>query len=262
MNGFRAVRRALTTVLLLLCGAMLLAGCERAAHGEKGKGLLRVGVRSNVEDFSFQNQKTGRYYGLEIDVARALAERLGYDGVEYVPVNHQNREDVLVSGEADCVIACFTITEERRKRLDFSEPYYTDSLWVLVEDSSMIRTVRGLRGCTIAVLKASNTQALATKAFDDTGLFTGENAVRFASMNSYDEMSFSLETGVVDAMIMDGSIAWGYYEDDRSRVEVDIAELPYGVATLKGSPLSGPIDEAVREMIAEGLTEALAEKWL
>lgn len=262
MNGSKTGRQMLKAVLALLCCALVLGGCSHFERKEKSKGQLRVGVRSDVMDFAYRNQKTGRFYGLEIDLARELARRLGYDGVTYVTVTQQNREDVLLSGEADCIIACFTVTGERRKRLDFSEPYYTDSLWLLVEDSSMIRTVRGLRGCTIGVLKTSNAQALATKVLDGTGLFTGEYAVRFASMDTYDEMSFALETGVVDAMLLDGSIAWGYYDDDRSKVDISIGEQPYAVATLKGSPLSGPIDEAVRELIAEGYTEALAEKWL
>lgn len=262
MNGSKTGRSMLTALLALLCCVLLLSGCDRFGRKEKSKGMLRAGVRTDVMDFAYRNQKTGRFYGLEIDLARELADRLGYEGVTYVPVTQQNREDVLLSGEADCIIACFTVTDDRRKRLDFSEPYYTDSLWLLVEDSSMIRTVRGLRGCTIGVLKTSNAQALATKAFDDTGLFTGEYAVRFAPMDTYDEMSFALETGAVDAVLLDGSIAWGYFDDDRSRVDISIGEQPYAVATLKGSPLSGPIDEAVRELIAEGFTEALTEKWL
>lgn len=263
MNGSKTGRSMLTALLALLCCVLLLlSGCDRFGRKEKSKGMLRAGVRTDVMDFAYRNQKTGRFYGLEIDLARELADRLGYEGVTYVPVTQQNREDVLLSGEADCIIACFTVTDDRRKRLDFSEPYYTDSLWLLVEDSSMIRTVRGLRGCTIGVLKTSNAQALATKAFDDTGLFTGEYAVRFAPMDTYDEMSFVLETGAVDAVLLDGSIAWGYFDDDRSRVDISIGEQPYAVATLKGSPLSGPIDEAVRELIAEGFTEALTEKWL
>lgn len=247
---------------LLLCGAALLGGCEALGKREETKGLLRVGVRSDVADFAYRNAKTGRYYGFEIDIAKELASRLGYEGVQFVPVSPQTREEVLASGEADCVIACFTVTEERKKRLDFSEPYYMDSLRIVVENSSLIRTVRGLRGCSIAVLKVSNAQAQAIKAFDDTGLFTGENAVRFALMDTYDEMSNALETGVVDAMCMDGSIAWEYLDDDRSYVDMKIGEQPYAVATLKGSPLSTPIDEAMRAMLGEGLVDALTEEWL
>ena len=247
---------------LLLCSMALLGGCGMLGEKEESKGLLRVGVRSDVADFSFRNAKTGRYYGLEVDLAAELAARLGYDGAQFVPVSPQTRESVLEAGEADCVIACFSVTQDRLSRLDFSEPYYTDSLMILVENSSMIRTVRGLRGCSVAVLKASNVQAQATMAFEETGLFTGENAVRFAPMDTYDEMSSALETGAVDAMCMDGCIAWGYADDDRSFVDMKIGEQPYAVATLRGSPLSAPIDEAVRALLDEGFIDALAEKWL
>ena len=260
MNRRRLALCALAA--LLLCGMALLGGCAALGKKEESTGPLRVGVRSDVEDFSYRNVKTGRYYGLEIDLAAELATRLGFDGVEFVPVSPQTRESMLEAGEADCVIACFSVTQERLSRLDFSEPYYTDSLQIMVEKSSMIRTVRGLRGCSIAVLRTSNVQAQATMAFEETGLFTGENAIRFALMDTYDEMSSALETGVVDAMCLDGSIAWGYLEDDRSFVDMKIGEQPYAVATLKGSPLSAPIDEAMRAMLDEGLVDALTEEWL
>lgn len=255
-------RNAVHLAVLLLCALMLLGGCATVSGRQESKGPLRVGLRPDILDFSYRNEKTGRYYGLEIDLARELARRLGCEDIEVVPVTSQTREDVLVSGEADCVIACFSVTEERKKRLDFSTPYYTDSLRVMVENSSMIRTVRGLRGCTIAVLRTANAQALATLAFEETGLFTGEYAVRFAPMDTYDEMSSALESGLVDAMCMDGSIAWGYYEDDRSYVDMKIGAEPYAVATMKGSALSAPIDEAVCALLDEGFMDELVEKWL
>ena len=260
MNGRRLGRYAL--IALLLCGMTLLGGCEAPGKKADSKGMLRVGVRSDVKDFSCRNDKTGRYYGLEIDLATELASRLGYDGAEFVPVSPQTRESVLEAGDADCVIACFSVTEDRLTRLDFSEPYYTDCLQILVENSTMIRTVRGLRGCTIAVLKASNAQALASMAFEETGLFAGENAVSFVPMDTYDEMSSALETGAVDAMCLDGSIAWGYADDSRSFVDMRIGEQPYAVATVRGSSLSAPIDGAVRALLDEGFMEALIEKWL
>ena len=81
-------------------------------------------------------------------------------------------------------------------------------------------------------------------------------------MDTYDEMSSALETGAVDAVCLDGSIARGYIDDDRSFVDLKMSEQPYAVATLKGSPLSAPIDEAVRALLDEGFMDELVEKWL
>lgn len=260
MNSRRICLLALCAALLYLTA--LLAGREAPGKKEEAKGLLRVGVREDVEGFSCRNAKTGRYYGLEVDLAKALAERLGYDGAAFVSVNPQTREQLLESGEVDCVIACFSVNAERRERLDFSEPYYTDELKILVENSSQMHTVRALRGCTIAVLQASDVQQEAERAFAQTGLFDGENGVRFVAMQTYDEMSAALDAGDVDALCLDGCIAWGYYDDDRSFVNMEISEQVYGVATRKGSPLSAPIDEAMRALLNEGLMDRLTDKWL
>ena len=68
----------LLTAVLLSC-ALALAGCAGGAGGDKagasGEGTLRVGVRSDVVGFGYLNENTGKYYGLEIDIAEELARR-------------------------------------------------------------------------------------------------------------------------------------------------------------------------------------------
>ena len=51
-----------------------------------------------------------RYYGLEIDLAAELAQRIGCDGVEYITVTPDTRKDMLLNGEVDVVIACLLYT--------------------------------------------------------------------------------------------------------------------------------------------------------
>ena len=73
-----------------------------------------------------------------------IAEHLGVD-VEFTTVTAATRGELLDSGDIDCVLATFTITEERRKSWDFSTPYYTDYVSVLAEDSSGIKELADLR---------------------------------------------------------------------------------------------------------------------
>ena len=91
---------------------------------------------------------------MEIDIAKMIADYLGVD-VEYTTVTAATRGELLDSGDIDCVLATFTITEERRKTWDFTTPYYTDAVTVLVEDKSGIKTLDDLVGKTVGVSSGS-----------------------------------------------------------------------------------------------------------
>ena len=101
------------------------------------RGVLKVGVKNAVKGFSFQDTLTGEYKGLEDSLAEMIAEHLGVD-VEFTTVTAATRGELLDSGDIDAVLATFTITEERKKTWDFSTPYYTDYVSVLVEDSTCL----------------------------------------------------------------------------------------------------------------------------
>ena len=121
------------------------AGASSAAAASFGpdtqaivdRGVLKVGVKNAVQGFSFQDTLTGEYKGLEDSLAEMIAEYLGVD-VEFTTVTAATRGELLDSGDIDAVLATFTITEERKKSWDFTTPYYTDYVSVLVEDSNGI----------------------------------------------------------------------------------------------------------------------------
>ena len=126
---------ALVVAIALSCVLWGLAGCGGLNTITTGKssdaaleGTLRVGVRSDVVGFGYLNEDTGKHYGLEIDLAEELARRLGYTDVEYVTVLPETRKDMLLNGEVDCLVACYSIAESREKNFDFSPAYYELSL--------------------------------------------------------------------------------------------------------------------------------------
>ncbi len=78
----------------------------------KDRGVLRVGVKNAVKGFGFQDTLTGEYSGMEISIAKKIAEDLGVD-VEFTTVTAATRTELLDAGDIDCVLATFTITDER-----------------------------------------------------------------------------------------------------------------------------------------------------
>lgn len=249
-----------------------LAGCSGTSQGSAGGDTITIGVRDDIMNFGFQNEKTGTYYGLEIDLANELADRLGYDAVEFVTVTPDSRNQMLLDGSVDCVVACYSVADSRLENFDFSPVYYTDDTVVMVENSSLITSLEDLAGDTFGIMEGSNAgPLLAIELFnrgiigeevisntDTETVYTNANVLKYLS---YEEVSNALEEGEVDAAVMDGSIANTYMNKDRSLLDVSISEQNYAVATQKGSALSQPVADAVQSMLDDGTIAALIDKW-
>lgn len=234
--------------------------------------VLKVGVREAIAGFGYKNEISGTYSGMEIDLARKLAEALKYDAAEFVSVTAQTRENALENGDVDCVIATFTVTDERAENFDFSEPYYEDSLRVMTEKSSLITEPSDLKDMTVGVAEGSTAalalaQELATLGVIDPVGDDGfdaasfQNGIKFEEFDNYPDMETALESGEVDAICADGSILSGYLTEERQLLDLRFSQQQYAVATLKDSELSSKIDEVIAGWSEDGTLNILREKW-
>lgn len=270
-------RRAMLALVALVLSCLLagLAGCGGSdAKASSGSGTLRVGVRSDVVGFCYLNEATNKYYGLEIDIAEDMAARMGYADVEFVTVTPDTRKKMLVEGDVDCMIACYSVAASREENFDFSPTYYTDSSVVMVEDSSLITSIDDLKGLTFGTMAGTNTAPQLALKLTESGFTSGEaleqnedhsmtqfDTFRLVQLASYQDLSKALEEGTIDAACMDGAIAHTYLSADRSILDYTIDTQEYGVATQKGSSLSTPVAEAVQSMLDDGTIAALTDKW-
>ena len=247
--------RFMAALALLALLAGLMAGAQAALADSSA---LTVGVRDDIVNFGFLNETTGKYYGLEIDLAQELASRLGRDEVEFVSVTPTTKRESLESGKVDCIIACYSITDARLEVFDFSEPYYHDDTVLMVQKSSLFTTRKDLVGATVGVLAGSTAGDLVTRAIE---AIDPDRGVKLWEGEDYQALSDALERGEVDALCMDGCIAQAYMNEDRLYLPGSLATQYYGVATRKGSDLSGQVAEAVEGMLSDGTVDALVDKW-
>lgn len=233
------------------------------------RGVLRVGVKNAVIGFGYQDPISGEYSGMEIDIAKALAAQLGVD-VEFTTVTAATRTELLDSGDIDCVLATFTITDERKQSWDFTTPYYTDHVTVLVEDSSGIKTLADLKDKLVGVSSGSTSARALVSAMVDAGVLDGANfskdtfdpatwkeGISFQQFDDYPGISTALAAGQVDAFCVDKSILAVYKTEGRSYIEDQFAPQEYGIATKKGSGFSALCDELVTGWLADGTIDGL-----
>ena len=233
------------------------------------RGVLKVGVKNAVKGFSFQDTITGEYSGLEDSLAEMIAEHLGVD-VEFTTVTAATRGELLDSGDIDCVLATFTITDERKKSWDFSTPYYTDYVSVLVEDSSGIKALADLKDKVVGVSSGSTSARALVQEMIDEGILTGEgfdaetfnadtwkDGISFRQYDDYPAISTALSAGEVDGFCVDKSILAIYKTDGRSYIDAEFAPQEYGIATKKGSDFSTVCDDLVQGWLADGTIDQL-----
>lgn len=236
------------------------------------RGVLRVGVKNAVVGFGYEDPLTGEYTGMEIELAKALAGKLGVD-VEFTAVTAATRTELLDSGDIDCVLATFTITDERKESWDFTTPYYTDYVSVLVEDSKGIKTLDDLADATVGVSSGSTSAKALVKAMIEKGLISGDgfdeesfdpatwtDGIKFQQYDDYPTISTALSAGEVDAFCVDKSILAIYKTEGRSYIDAEFSPQNYGIATTKGSGLSKVAEDLVIESFDNGTIAKLVSE--
>lgn len=237
------------------------------------RGVLRVGVKNAVLGFGYQDPITGEYSGMEIDLAKALAEQLGVD-VEFTTVTAATRTELLDSGDIDCVLATFTITDERKQSWDFTTPYYTDHVTVLVEDASGIQTLADLKDKLVGVSSGSTSARALTAAMIEAGVIDGtgfdkdtfdaatwKEGISFQQFDDYPGISTALAAKQVDAFCVDKSILAVYKTEGRSYITDEFAPQEYGIATKKGSGFSTYCEDFITAKLADGTIDGLIESY-
>ncbi|WP_395746222.1 transporter substrate-binding domain-containing protein [Prosthecobacter sp.] len=124
------LRHLALTLLLLLCG------CSRSNK-------LIIGTDATYPPFEFKDEH-GQITGVDIEVGREIARSLGKE-VEFRNINFDGLITALRTGSIDLVISALSITPERRKSIDFSEPYVKTGLAVLVSKDSTVQSAADLK---------------------------------------------------------------------------------------------------------------------
>jgi polar amino acid transport system substrate-binding protein len=235
---------------LILCAAASLAGCGGEPAGPKA---IRVGTEAAY--FPFEYQEGGEIKGFDADLIRAIGRELGR------PIDLQNVEfQGLVPGidadKIDAAISCVTITDERRKQVDFSDPYYDAGQIVAVRaEETAIRSKEDCRGKRLGA--QSNTTGLA-----QARQLGGSEVKEYEDVN----MAFQdLVNGQIDAVINDEPVSRRLAATKPGlKVVGDVfTNEQYGIVVKKGNAaLLADINRALKKIRESGELDKLKEKWI
>lgn len=228
-----------------------------AAIKERGKVI--AGVKYDTRLFGLKDPVSGSIEGLDIDMAKALAKKILGDEtkVELKEVTSKTRIPLLQNGQIDIIIATMTITEERRKEVDFSDVYFNAGQSLLVPKGSSITSIDSLTpDTTVLAVKGSTSVTNIKEKAPDAKVLEFEN---------YQEAFTALKSKKGDALTTDNSILLGMMQDDPNFEMVGgiFTDEPYGMAIRKGDQkMVDTVNEMLKEMKDSGEYNTLYEQWL
>ncbi len=155
--------------------ALVLAACSGGSKNVgptvediKASGKIRIAVFGDLPPYGYV-KNDGARAGLDIRVGEQFASDLGVKP-EWVQVNADSRVDALKSDKVDVVLANFTVTEDRKKVVDFANPYMKVSIGVASPTDAVITDPGQLSGKELAVTKGTTAEAYFTKNHPDVKL--------------------------------------------------------------------------------------------
>jgi len=245
---------------VLVLAALLLTACGSSGSDSsdpiKSAGVLRVGTEGVYPPYSFHDPKQGgQLAGYDVDVARAVAERLGVE-VEFVETPWDAMFAALEADRFDIVANEVTISEERKQKYDLSEPYsISQGVIVTRKDDNSINSVADLKGKRSAQNPTSNWAEIARNA-----------GAEVVSVNGFSEAITVLNDGRVDAVIND-SITVLAYQAEHPDAPLKVTTIPdergeQAFAARKDSGLLPELNTALDELRADGTLTKISEKYL
>lgn len=240
---FRALALALLTLLAV-------AGC-----GGQAQESLRVGTEGVYAPFSFHDERTGELTGYDVDVARAVGEKLGRP-VEFVEIPWDAIFAGLDAERFDVVANQVTITPERRAKYDLSTPYAVgEGVIVTRANDNTIHSLADIRGKVAAENATSNWSQIARDA-----------GARVEAVEGFTQSITLLSQGRVDVVVNDSIAVYAYLAstgDPAVKIAGSTGERSeQGFAARKNSGLLPELNKALEQLSADGTLTRISEKYL
>ncbi|MBI9107674.1 MAG: basic amino acid ABC transporter substrate-binding protein [Spirochaetales bacterium] len=246
----------LMAVLLLVVGVSCSKKDDTTAKAAEEVTKLIIASDCTWPPMEFINTDK-KIVGYDIDFIKAVAKEGGFE----VEIRNTAWDGIFASlgnGESDAVISSVTITEDRKKEMDFSLPYINAGQVLIVSIDSSYKTLADLAGKEVGA------------QIGTTGAIEIDNSD--ATLKTYDELGFAIEdlaNGRIEGVVADTPIAADYVlQNDNYKSSLMIVGEPftdeyYGIAVKKGnSEVLALINKGVKAVQDKGIDKELEDKWL
>ena len=252
--------------VLMAAAVFALAGCKKSgkkAEGDavaalKSRGVFVLGLDDSFPPLGFRSDDN-EIVGYDIDLGKEVAKRLGVD-FRAQPIDWDAKEMELETGKIDCIWNGFTITEERKNALSFTEAYLNNEQVLVVRADSGINSLADMKGKIVGIQSGSSAQ----EAVDDNAAFASSISKIIMFKDNITCLN-DLDIGGVDGVVMDSIVAnYSIAQTKKPFKVIDeaLANEAYGVGFRKNEPeLRDAVWNVLKEMKADGTVAAISQKW-
>lgn len=263
-------RTRILTATTATAGLLLVAGCSSDDDGGSGTKTAAGGVElvkagqlttcTHLPYPPFQSEIDGKVQGFDVSLIDLVAKDLGVkQEILDTPFENFKTGAFLNSGECDLAAAGMTITEERKKNVDFSDPYFEATQALLVDKGSGIGSLADAKSKKVAIGAQAQTTG------EDYAKSQGLDPVSFESS---DAVLNGLRSGQVKAVVIDYPVVQGWLKTKANADAFEVAEQintgeQYGFTVKKGNTkLLAAINKALANAKTDGTYKSLYEKWI
>ncbi len=243
--------KLLLVVVMAFSLVLIGVGCGGGEDEE-----LIIAVDTMFVPFSYE--EGGEMVGFDVDLLKEITDRLGLS-YEIQTMEFAGIIPALISDSVDMGFAGITITEDRKKEVDFSDSYYDSGLLIMVrEDNNDIQGVEDLAGKRISTRHA-------TSSYDFLIALDYVDESDIVSLDNMDGAYFELLSGEVDAALWDAPAQQYYYNTEGEGQVKLVGDLldgqQYGIGFPKGSELRDQVNEVMDDMREDGTYGEIYKTW-
>ena len=248
---FKLARAGVKTFAGVIMSAAVLGGMSANAFAER---LIKVATEPTFPPFEFVNTQTGEVSGFEMDLVRAVGKELGAK-IEFHAII-----PAMLSGTVEMGAAGFSITEERKKRVLYSDTFYTSGLSLVTTKAkaSAVKSMKDLEGKTIGVQIGTTSHNAAKKV----------KGAKIVTFNTAGEAILDLSIGGSDAVINDRPVT-AYIMTQQPKLGAQLVHQPetYSaddfafVFRKDQSALKDEVNAALAKLKSNGEYDKIYNKW-
>lgn len=253
-------------LLLLVSCLTLLGACGKNSQAQSildkiqssQTPHIRWGIKNDTRLFGYYNIAKQEVEGFDIDIAKALTKEIAgpQAQADFVEVTSKTRIPLLKNGNIDAIIATMTISEERKKQVDFTDVYFAAGQSLLGPEDSPLQPVQDLgpQNTVLAVKGSSSAESIRQFA----------PQAKVLELENYAEAFTALQSGQGDVMTTDNAILLGIADQNPGYRLIGEAftKEPYGIAVDKSQKdFRDEVNRALVKIKADGTYDKIFHKW-
>lgn len=250
------LRRTAVAVSAVALAATSLTACSSSDSKGSSSDSSSVNVGIKFDQPGMGLKAGSDYTGMDVDIAKYVAKELGKTPNFSEAVSSQ-RETLLKTGKDDFIIGTYSITDKRKKEVDFAGPYFIAGQDLLVKADSTISGPDAMTGKKMCSVKGSTSASNFAKKYP---------GVQLQEYDTYSKCVEAIVSGAVDALTTDNTILSGYAAQDQYKGKLKVVGKPfseekYGIGIKKGDKeMCTKVTDALKKMKSSGELKKVVEK--